>query len=62
MQHPVLVSEYTANYLVVRAVDLQVEEKHDEMKRVARQAVLMQVSHNMKFTSFGPNGKFFEPS
>jgi hypothetical protein len=56
MQHPVLVSEYTANYLVVRAVDLQVEEKHDEMKRVARQAVLMQVSHNMKFSSFGPIG------
>lgn len=37
-------SDYTANYLVIRCVELEVEEKHEEMKTCARQTILMQVS------------------
>lgn len=37
-----LVSEYTANYLVIWCVDLQVEEKVDLMHHVAHQTIVMQ--------------------
>eukprot|EP00123_Amoebidium_parasiticum_P022595 comp9081_c0_seq1/m.4256 comp9081_c0_seq1/g.4256 ORF comp9081_c0_seq1/g.4256 comp9081_c0_seq1/m.4256 type:complete len:357 (-) comp9081_c0_seq1:620-1690(-) len=42
MEHPALFSEFTANYLVVWAVDCEVEEKHERMKTIARQTILMQ--------------------
>lgn len=37
-----LVSEDTANYLTLWCVNLQVEEKHELMKRVAHQTIIMQ--------------------
>lgn len=53
LQHPYLVSESTANYLVVRAVDYEVESKHKEMRTVARQTILMQVRFMMACVVLG---------
>ncbi|XP_056136976.1 hsp90 co-chaperone Cdc37 [Lampris incognitus] len=40
--HPHLVCEETANYLVVMCIDLEVEEKHALMEQVAHQTIVMQ--------------------
>lgn len=41
-EHPHLVCEETANYLVIWCIDLEVEEKHDLMKHVSHQCIVMQ--------------------
>ncbi|XP_071444246.1 hsp90 co-chaperone Cdc37 [Hetaerina americana] len=41
-EHPHLVSENTANYLVIWCIDLQVEGKSDLMEHVAHQCICMQ--------------------
>lgn len=41
-EHPHLVCEETANYLVVWCIDLEVEEKHDLMNHVSHQTIVMQ--------------------
>ncbi|XP_072420527.1 hsp90 co-chaperone Cdc37 [Chiloscyllium punctatum] len=40
--HPHLVCEETANYLVIWCIDLEVEEKHALMEQVAHQTIVMQ--------------------
>ncbi|KAI0988298.1 hypothetical protein GJ496_003167 [Pomphorhynchus laevis] len=40
--HPELVNEDTANYLVVWCIDLEMEEKYELMGHVARQAITLQ--------------------
>ncbi|XP_072346953.1 hsp90 co-chaperone Cdc37 [Scyliorhinus torazame] len=40
--NPHLVSEETANYLVIWCIDLEVEEKHALMEQVAHQTIVMQ--------------------
>ncbi|ESP04472.1 hypothetical protein LOTGIDRAFT_223843 [Lottia gigantea] len=40
--HPYLVCEETANYLVLWCIDLEIEEKHDLMDHVAHQVIVMQ--------------------
>ncbi|XP_061469750.1 hsp90 co-chaperone Cdc37 [Rhineura floridana] len=40
--HPYLVCEETANYLVIWCIDLEVEEKHALMEQVAHQTIVMQ--------------------
>jgi len=42
LEHPHLLCEYTANYLIVRCVDLEVEEKKAEMLVCAHQCLTMQ--------------------
>lgn len=42
MKNPHLACEYTANYLVIWCIDLEVEEKHALMERVAHQTICMQ--------------------
>ncbi|XP_028409108.1 hsp90 co-chaperone Cdc37-like isoform X2 [Dendronephthya gigantea] len=42
LQNIQLVGEDTANYLTLWCVNLEVEEKHDLMKRVAHQTIIMQ--------------------
>lgn len=41
-EHPYLVCENTANYLVVWCINLEMEEKHDLMEHVAHQCICMQ--------------------
>ncbi|XP_059154365.1 hsp90 co-chaperone Cdc37-like [Physella acuta] len=41
-EHNYLVCEETANYLVIWCIDLEVEEKHDLMKHVSHQCIVMQ--------------------
>ncbi|XP_060518256.1 hsp90 co-chaperone Cdc37 [Cylas formicarius] len=41
-QHPHLVCENTANYLVIWCINLEMEEKHDLMNHVAHQTICMQ--------------------
>ncbi|XP_038049003.1 hsp90 co-chaperone Cdc37-like [Patiria miniata] len=41
-QHTDLVCEYTANYLVIWAIDLMVEKKESLMEQVAHQTIVMQ--------------------
>lgn len=41
-EHLHLVCEETANYLVIWCIDLEVEEKHDLMKHVSHQTIVMQ--------------------
>lgn len=41
-EHPHLVCEETANYLVIWCIDLEVEEKHDLMNHVSHQTIVMQ--------------------
>ncbi|XP_071275119.1 hsp90 co-chaperone Cdc37 [Agelaius tricolor] len=41
-EHPHLVCEETANYLVIWCIDLEVEEKHALMEQVAHQTIVMQ--------------------
>lgn len=41
-EHPELVSEHTANYLVIWCINLEMEEKHDLMEHVAHQCICMQ--------------------
>lgn len=41
-QHPYLVCEETANYLVLWCIDLEIEEKHALMEQVAHQTIVMQ--------------------
>ncbi|CAG5132104.1 unnamed protein product [Candidula unifasciata] len=41
-EHPYLVCEETANYLVIWCIDLEVEEKHELMKHVSHQCIVMQ--------------------
>ncbi|XP_076467398.1 hsp90 co-chaperone Cdc37-like isoform X2 [Babylonia areolata] len=41
-ENPHLVCEETANYLVIWCIDLEVEEKHDLMKHVSHQTIVMQ--------------------
>ncbi|XP_045198137.2 hsp90 co-chaperone Cdc37-like [Mercenaria mercenaria] len=41
-QHPDLVCEETANYLVLWCIDLEIEEKHSLMEQVAHQTIVMQ--------------------
>ncbi|GFN77833.1 hsp90 co-chaperone cdc37-like [Plakobranchus ocellatus] len=41
-EHNFLVCEETANYLVIWCIDLEVEEKHDLMKHVSHQCIVMQ--------------------
>ncbi|KAL8588467.1 hypothetical protein ACOMHN_054046 [Nucella lapillus] len=41
-EHPHLVCEETANYLVIWCIDLEVEEKQDLMKHVSHQTIVMQ--------------------
>ncbi|XP_049827076.1 hsp90 co-chaperone Cdc37 [Schistocerca gregaria] len=41
-EHPELVSEHTANYLVIWCINLEMEEKHDLMKHVAHQCICIQ--------------------
>ncbi|XP_026214898.1 hsp90 co-chaperone Cdc37 isoform X1 [Anabas testudineus] len=40
--HPHLVCEDTANYLVVTCIDFEIDEKHALMEQVAHQAIVMQ--------------------
>ncbi|XP_012280320.1 hsp90 co-chaperone Cdc37 isoform X2 [Orussus abietinus] len=40
--HPELVCENTANYLVIWCINLEIEEKHDLMEHVAHQCICMQ--------------------
>ncbi|XP_041097967.1 hsp90 co-chaperone Cdc37 [Polyodon spathula] len=40
--HPHLVCDETANYLVIMCIDLEVEEKHALMEQVAHQTIVMQ--------------------
>lgn len=42
LQHNQLVSEETANYLVIWCINLEMEEKHDLMAHVAHQTICMQ--------------------
>ncbi|KAK7503097.1 hypothetical protein BaRGS_00005723 [Batillaria attramentaria] len=41
-EHPHLVCEETANYLVIWCIDLEVEEKHELMNHVSHQTIVMQ--------------------
>ncbi|KAK0052591.1 hsp90 co-chaperone Cdc37 [Biomphalaria pfeifferi] len=41
-EHNYLVCEETANYLVIWCIDLEVEEKHELMKHVSHQCIVMQ--------------------
>lgn len=41
-QHPHLICEDTANYLVIWCINLEMEEKHDLMEHVAHQTICMQ--------------------
>jgi len=41
-KHPHLVCDRAANFLVIWCVDLEVEEKHSLMKRVAHQTIILQ--------------------
>lgn len=41
-ENPHLVCEETANYLVIWCIDLEVDEKHDLMKHVSHQTIVMQ--------------------
>ncbi|KAH9503671.1 hsp90 co-chaperone Cdc37 [Bulinus truncatus] len=41
-EHSYLVCEETANYLVIWCIDLEVEEKHELMKHVSHQCIVMQ--------------------
>ncbi|XP_049884812.1 hsp90 co-chaperone Cdc37 [Pectinophora gossypiella] len=42
LEHPNLVCEETANYLVIWCINLEMEEKHDLMAHVAHQTICMQ--------------------
>lgn len=41
-EHPELVCEDTANYLVITCINYEMEEKHDLMAHVAHQCICMQ--------------------
>ena len=42
LEHPELVCEETANYLVIWCINLETEEKHDLMRHVSHQTIVMQ--------------------
>ncbi len=62
-EHPDLVCEDTANYLVVWCIDLEIEEKHDLMEHVAHQCIVMQfileLSKTLKYDARTCVGPFF---
>ena len=41
-EHPELVCEETANYLVIQCINYEMEEKHELMAHVAHQCICMQ--------------------
>ncbi|XP_062306085.1 hsp90 co-chaperone Cdc37 [Osmerus eperlanus] len=54
-----LVCEETANYLVIRCIDLEVEEKHALMEQVAHQTIVMQfILELAKSLKVDPRGCF----
>ncbi|XP_076838794.1 hsp90 co-chaperone Cdc37 [Brachyhypopomus gauderio] len=57
--HPHLVCEETANYLVIMCIDLEVEEKHALMEQVAHQTIVMQfILELAKSLKVDPRGCF----
>ncbi|KAI4497013.1 hypothetical protein M0802_007961 [Mischocyttarus mexicanus] len=42
LEHPQIVCENTANYLVIWCINLEMEEKHDLMEHIAHQCICMQ--------------------
>ncbi|KAG7491309.1 hypothetical protein MATL_G00002200 [Megalops atlanticus] len=57
--NPHLVSEETANYLVIMCIDLEVEEKHALMEQVAHQTIVMQfILELAKSLKVDPRGCF----
>jgi len=57
--NPHLVCEETANYLVIRCIDLEVEEKHALMEQVAHQTIVMQfILELAKSLKVDPRGCF----
>ncbi|XP_041727190.1 hsp90 co-chaperone Cdc37 [Coregonus clupeaformis] len=57
--HPYLVCEETANYLVIMCIDLEVEEKHGLMDQVAHQTIVMQfILELAKSLKIDPRGCF----
>ncbi|KAJ3654459.1 hypothetical protein Zmor_013647 [Zophobas morio] len=56
-EHTELVSEDTANYLVIWCIRLEMEEKHDLMKHVAHQTICMQyILELAKQLDYDPRG------
>ncbi|XP_038818100.1 hsp90 co-chaperone Cdc37-like [Salvelinus namaycush] len=59
--HPYLVCEETANFLVIMCIDLEVEEKHGLMDQVAHQTIVMQfILELAKSLKIDPRGCFRE--
>ncbi|XP_064814224.1 hsp90 co-chaperone Cdc37-like [Oncorhynchus masou masou] len=59
--HPYLVCEETANFLVILCIDLEVEEKHGLMDQVAHQTIVMQfILELAKSLKIDPRGCFRE--
>ncbi|XP_004066102.1 hsp90 co-chaperone Cdc37-like [Oryzias latipes] len=57
--HPHLVCEETANYLVVICIDYEIDEKHALMEQIAHQAIVMQFILDLARTlSIDPRGCF----
>ncbi|KAK6301101.1 hypothetical protein J4Q44_G00291990 [Coregonus suidteri] len=57
--HPYLVCEETANYLVIMCIDLEVEEKHGLMDQAAHQTIVMQfILELAKSLKIDPRGCF----
>nr|XP_046197789.1 hsp90 co-chaperone Cdc37-like [Oncorhynchus gorbuscha] len=59
--HPYLVCEETANFLVIMCIDLEVDEKHGLMDQVAHQTIVMQfILELAKSLKIDPRGCFRE--
>eukprot|EP01134_Creolimax_fragrantissima_P005169 CFRG5169T1 len=60
LNKPFLLSEYAANFMVVWAVDLAVEEKTEEMNKVIGQIVTLQFLLQVRKTSSAPHANLVE--